>query len=209
MEIVETSHVILPRIFSLPYFVFSLFSQLNSGNTLLMDSSSHAQARMRDLDAKIRILTTFAHRSYTTKTSSEARRSELTDIRPVLVGHTLGHDAHFGRMTRTAYLLDSLAQICVSEKEVYAVALAVHGSQPASLKLVFAANGGVTDATAAYLNNFRGSLVELANAVTMKVEAPQAAPSPQLFSGWAMGGDIEGKLSFPIRDIIKTSYCII
>ncbi len=173
-----------------------------------MDSSTHADATMRELDAKIRILTTFAHKSYTTKTSSDARRSELRGIGPGLVENALDNDPPFGRMTRTAHLLDSLAQICVSDREIFAVALAVHGNHPTKFELVFAANAGVTPTTIAYLNKLHESLDEFADAVAENDQSPPTRPSPSLAGVCALDSDVRGKLSSPISDATeKFVFC--
>jgi hypothetical protein len=58
-----------------------------------------------------------------------------------------------------------VAQICVSNEEVLAVALAIDDTKEKKYQLIFAANDGVTPGVRAYLRSLQGKLSELASAV--------------------------------------------
>jgi hypothetical protein len=82
------------------------------------------------------------------------------------------------RLSRTTLLLDSLAQVCVSGSEVFAIGVTVRGSWPYRYKLVVAKNNGVDEAVQAYILELILHLSNLFSAVASEEEdASLQAPS--------------------------------
>ncbi len=176
-------------------------------------------AEIRQLNAEILVISSFASAAFLDPTADAAGRLTLDWVHdgldpsdggsdslfdaarrrtPDLVHDGLvisddGRDPPFGRrLTRTSHLLDSLAQVCVSKSEVFAIGLAVRGHQPSRYQLVIAENKGVDEKSQAYISELMTRLSDLSAAVAASGDAHLRAVTPTLQEIRAMPQSIQG-----------------
>jgi hypothetical protein len=144
-----------------------------------MPLSSEKIDELRRYNAEILVLTSFANKAFLVPTSNGKRRQAPGDVRNGLVITDDGLDLTYGpRLTRSAHLLDSFAQVCVSDKEVFAVGLAIRGHHPCRYQLLVAENNGVDTSAEQYITDLLKSLSALSAMVERDSNAPPRAPSP-------------------------------
>jgi hypothetical protein len=131
-----------------------------------MALTTNVSADIRRLSAEILVITIFSYQAFLAPTSDD--REAPSHVHHGLVITDDDSEPPFGRrLTRKSHLLDSLAQVCVSDSEVFAIGLAVRGNRPSRYQLIIAENSGVDNAANTYINTLLKLHTELSSAVAV------------------------------------------